>query len=318
MKKKIIVPIISILILTSLAVVGVTSYNNYQTEMTISALIESVQEKALDFDAETDRNIKLSILKEVRNEYINYLALENGYTEVESIYETTVEKMEEIFKNEYTELITSNTIIDIETITDKEQLNKNIQILEDILSMIKEDEVCDKKQMDSYENQIKELMDTYSNKVASIEAEEAAKKAEEERLAQEAAKKAEEERIAKEKAEAERKAKEEAEKRAEAERLAQAEKDKEQDKNNSNNNNNNNQNNLNSSNNNSYENPNKKKYSSFEEVERLIAEGVITEWSRYDCEDGTSSIKVWYYNYLNTGEIFDLRDPVFGYHWDEE
>lgn len=311
MKKKIIVSLISVLIFTILMVIGVNSYNNYHAEINIASLVESVQEKAIDFDAETDRNIKLSILKEVRNEYINYLALENGYTEVESIYETTVEKMEENFQNEYTELIATNTIIDIETITDKAQLNKTIQILEDVLFMIKEDEVCDKEQMDSYENQIKELMDTYSNKVAAIEAEEAAKKAEEEHLAQEAAKKAEEERLAQEaakKAEEERLA-QEAAKKAEEERLAQAEKEKEQNKNNNNNSSDNNPNNSN--NNNNYENPNKKKYSSFEEVERLITEGVITEWSSWEINGEIVRYTVGDYNYIKDGGVIDPDDPIF-------
>ena len=305
MKKKRIITIIIIVVLFIGSVVSIISYNNYQKEQTRLAIekgieksIDTIDEQRISFE-ESEREQKLLIYHAFVDNYDAYINSENTQKEVVDKYESVLTVMKKYFINDYNNFINENTLTDVGIMSDDEMLRDAVSSLTKELELIKSDDVCTGNEYETYETKINCEIERYKIQIAVIETAEEQARLEAEEQAR---------------LEAEKLAAEKTDKKEETDSFVQNEKDKVQQTNKPANDKGNDSNTNNSNNGSSKENPNRKKYSSYEEVERLINEGVITEYYYYEQEGGYKYYRVWHYNYCNDGEIIDLSsDPVFGW-----
>ena len=283
-KKTIIIGII----LVSVFFIGLAcfyGYKEYQEkkelerqEKLIQNNLNYIEQISSIFESEEDYDRKLEHLKNAINEQEKYSNSKEVFNEVVDKWSVAVAEMKIYFSENYNTIISQNTISNISETKDKNIIQTAIDNLSNLSGVldVEGDFTCEEDKLHNLHESIDGLLASYNQQIEQIKADE------------EAAKKAEEERLAREKAEAEKKANSSSKK------------------------NNNSNNTSNSSTNNSNSNPNTKKYSSFEEVERLIKEGIITNYYFYQ-EGIYKYYRVGFYNYCNDGEIVDLRDPVFGF-----
>ena len=281
-KKKIII----VILLVSVFLLGLAShygYKEYQEkkemerqEKLIQNNLNRIEEIASTFESEEDYDKKLEYLKNAINEQEKYSKSKEVFKEVTDEWSVTVAGMKTYFNENYDTVISENTISNINETKDKNVIQTAIGNLSNLRGVLDTE-----GGFTCGEDELHNLHESIDDLLASYN-----QRLEQIKADEEAEKKAEEERLAREKEEAEKKKKE--------------------DKN---------KNNSSSNVNNTSNSNGRKKYSSYEEVDRLIKNGTITnydwvEWvvdgvqyKRYIVDD---------YSYCSDGQIIDYLDPKYG------
>ncbi|MGN1130187.1 MAG: hypothetical protein ACI4Q8_02455, partial [Ruminococcus sp.] len=126
--KKIIIPIISILIIAIIggSIYAVNAYNSYVTEQKIEQSINSIKDIYKDFKKGTNRDKKLDILKSLEKEYNTYTKASNDefFENVSKKYGSVINQMQNYFKDEYNQSIIDNTLKNLNQIKDKNKFKK--------------------------------------------------------------------------------------------------------------------------------------------------------------------------------------------------
>lgn len=189
MKSKKVIVIVSIIAVLLLAVVAsvfaVNSHNKKVEAKEINTKTASIEKTYDEFNKETDRAKKLNILKD-------FEAKEKEYSEKEKVkksYDNNLSKMIKFFIEDYNKTLKDNTISEDEvkkfTNENKGDLNKYIEnltkLVETITSeekyvFIKNDNIKYEKSFDDYNENANKLINTYKNKITSIDKEEESKR----------------------------------------------------------------------------------------------------------------------------------------------
>lgn len=200
-KKKIVLITVSILILTAIASVGGYSIYKQNKIKERSAEVEAdIADNWKIFVAEEDRNKKLETFKKLSTNKSSYQEEKYPQKEVLDNFENVLEKMKTFFSKDYEKIISENTLTDVEKISDKVAIATAKENLEQLLNTIKnENDTLKLKKIEEKTTIAQDLIEKYTNRIKTLEEEEAKKKAEEEakkKAEEEAKKKAEEEAVA--------------------------------------------------------------------------------------------------------------------------
>lgn len=166
-KKSNIVILASITLLLS-AIVGYKAYSttiNKQKNLEILTNIETIKG---NFNNETSRNKKLEILENMELEYSEFSSKDiKDVKNLDSNYTTLIDDMKQFFIEDYNKTIKDNTLENLDKIDDKELLNKNKKALVALIEIIEiEKDIVSK---DFSTDEIKQLINLYEAKIASID-----------------------------------------------------------------------------------------------------------------------------------------------------
>lgn len=138
----------------------------------------SIQKMDKSFKSEK-REEKLDTLKKVLKSQSKYLKEENQDNNVLDQYKKTVTKMRKYFISDYEKSIKENTLENVESIQDKQQINEKKDNLNALKTLVSEEykfTLDSKSQYDAYIKSITEISTLYDNRIVAIEQEEQAQK----------------------------------------------------------------------------------------------------------------------------------------------
>ena len=167
------------------SVVAVNIYNNNVKEQKIEDLVSEIKGKYDSFVSENDRNNRVEIIKKLENDFEEYLKDKEPSQKVKDTYQNELEQMKSYFNTYYDKVISDNTLKEVEKIIDKSKLNSCKNLLTSLLEKIEKekDAVITNEKFEEYKSKIKDLIDSYTQRIEEIEkAEQEAK----EKLEQEA------------------------------------------------------------------------------------------------------------------------------------
>lgn len=167
------------------SVVAVNIYNNNVKEQKIEDLVSEIKGKYDAFVSESDRNSRVEIIKKLENDFEEYLKDKEPSQKVKDTYHNELEQMKSYFIAYYDKVINDNTLKEVEKIIDKSKLNSCKNLLTALLEKIEKekDAVITNEKFEEYKSKIKDLIDSYTQRIEEIEkAEQEAK----EKLEQEA------------------------------------------------------------------------------------------------------------------------------------
>lgn len=189
--KKILIAVIIIVLGLGLGYFFIQQNN---TKKEITAKTNQINQLAQDFEKKETREEKLKILQNFVSTKDELLGNQNLSTKVLPTYNDQLTKMKTYFTNEYDQTLKDNTIENVDEST-KEDLTKAKDNFNKLLETLKSDSILTEDEIkENYSSKIETLVQSYEDKIKSIEEDEA-KKAEEEKQRQEA-EKAEQERQA--------------------------------------------------------------------------------------------------------------------------
>ena len=200
MKRKIVVLVICIIAIIG-GLVGIKSYRQQERQKDIDSYLTVINDNLGSFDATDNDDEKLAILSKVNDDFAEFKKEDKPYTEVAEVYQKSIEKMQSYFINVYNTILSDNSITDISSMTDKNDISKRKENLNGLVTRINEESglvFSDKEdEATALVEKCTELIATYDDRIVAIEKEEEEKKkAEEEAKAQaeaeEAKRKAEE------------------------------------------------------------------------------------------------------------------------------
>ncbi len=195
-KKKIIIGVIVAAVILIAAFAGIYAYQQDQQQRAITAATAKIDATSVSFNESQDRTEKLKILQDAQKLYAED-SLAKISADLNDKYSSVIADFQTFFINDYEAVIKNNTIaLDTATKADLEKCKSNLAAcLNNIASEGAIVIVTDGGK--AYTDQINALITSYDAKIAEIiVAEEAAAKAEAERIAAEEAAKAEAERLA--------------------------------------------------------------------------------------------------------------------------
>lgn len=140
--------------------------------------IVSIQKMDKSFKSEK-REDKLNTLKKVLKSQSKYLKNENQDKKILNQYKKTVSKMRKYFISDYEKSIKENTLENVDSIHDQQQINEkkdNLNTLKTLISKEYKYTLDSKKQYDSYMKSITEISTQYDDRIAAIEKEKEAQK----------------------------------------------------------------------------------------------------------------------------------------------
>lgn len=140
--------------------------------------IVSIQKMDKSFKSEK-REEKLDTLKKVLKSQSKYLKEENQDNNVLDQYKKTVTKMRKYFISDYEKSIKENTLENVESIQNKQQINEKKDNLNALKTLVSEEykfTLDSKSQYDAYIKSITEISTLYDNRIVAIEQEEQAQK----------------------------------------------------------------------------------------------------------------------------------------------
>ena len=140
--------------------------------------IVSIQKMDKSFKSEK-REEKLDTLKKVLKSQSKYLKEENQDNNVLDQYKKTVTKMRQYFVSDYEKCIKENTLENIESLEDTQQINEkknNLYTLRTQMDKEYKFTLDSKSQYDAYIKSITEISTLYDNRIVAIEQEEQAQK----------------------------------------------------------------------------------------------------------------------------------------------
>lgn len=159
---------------TSKQVQQVTTTQAQETSDQSSTAKDEIKNSYTKFDKESDRAKKLQIYKDLVAKESEFTG-DGVSTELQLEYQETCKKMKEYFIQGYDKKIESNTLKNLDKVTDKKKINKAKTALNDTLNQIKEDSIATTDEISSYEDQIKALKKKYDKRIDAIKKEESDK-----------------------------------------------------------------------------------------------------------------------------------------------
>lgn len=179
--KKVIIPIvIVVIVLITTSVLGYRYYQQQQLQKKIDTAIAQIEKTETDFNKRDTREDKLTLLKSVSKEHVDYEKSKDVIKKIDEKYHSVISNMQKVFREEYDKTLTDNTLKEIDKISDKEKLNTTKTHLNELLKTIQneKDIICMEDEVKEYETKITNLIKSYEDRITKIEEEE--KKAAEE------------------------------------------------------------------------------------------------------------------------------------------
>lgn len=165
------------IVITSVILIGISGCSSNVQDDSKQKIV-SIQKMDKSFKSEK-REEKLDTLKKVLKSQSKYLKEENQDNNVLDQYKKTVTKMRKYFISDYEKSIKENTLENVESIQDKQQINEKKDNLNALKTLVSEEykfTLDSKKQYDSYMKSITEIATQYDNRIVAIEQEEQAQK----------------------------------------------------------------------------------------------------------------------------------------------
>lgn len=165
------------ILVTGVMVMGISGCSSNVQDDSKQKIV-SIQKMDKSFKSEK-REEKLDMLKKVLKLQSKYLKEENQDNNVLDQYKKTVTKMRKYFISDYEKSIKENTLENVESIQDKQQINEKKDNLNALKTLVSEEykfTLDSKKQYDAYIKSITEISTLYDNRIVAIEQEEQAQK----------------------------------------------------------------------------------------------------------------------------------------------
>ena len=161
------------ILVTGVMVMGISGCSSNVQDDSKQKIV-SIQKMDKSFKSEK-REEKLDTLKKVLKSQSKYLKEENQDNNVLDQYKKTVTKMRKYFISDYEKSIKENTLENVESIQDKQQINEKKDNLNALKTLVSEEykfTLDSKKQYDSYMKSITEIATQYDDRIAVLEKEE--------------------------------------------------------------------------------------------------------------------------------------------------
>ena len=161
------------ILVTGVMVMGISGCSSNVQDDSKQKIV-SIQKMDKSFKSEK-REEKLDTLKKVLKSQSKYLKEENQDNNVLDQYKKTVTKMRKYFISDYEKSIKENTLENVESIQDKQQINEKKDNLNALKTLVSEEykfTLDSKKQYDSYMKYITEIATQYDDRIAVLEKEE--------------------------------------------------------------------------------------------------------------------------------------------------
>lgn len=161
------------ILITDVMVMGISGCSSNVQDDSKQKIV-SIQKMDKSFKSEK-REEKLDTLKKVLKSQSKYLKEENQDNNVLDQYKKTVTKMRKYFISDYEKNIKENTLENVESIQDKQQINEKKDNLNALKTLVSEEykfTLDSKKQYDSYMKSITEIVTQYDDRIAVLEKEE--------------------------------------------------------------------------------------------------------------------------------------------------
>lgn len=161
------------ILITGVMVMGISGCSSNVQDDSKQKIV-SIQKMDKSFKSEK-REEKLYTLKKVLKSQSKYLKEENQDNNVLDLYKKTVTKMRKYFISDYEKNIKENTLENVESIQDKQQINEKKDNLNALKTLVSEEykfTLDSKKQYDSYMKSITEIVTQYDDRIAVLEKEE--------------------------------------------------------------------------------------------------------------------------------------------------
>ena len=161
------------ILITGIMVMGISGCSSNVQDDSKQKIV-SIQKMDKSFKSEK-REEKLDTLKKVLKSQSKYLKEENQDNNVLDQYKKTVTKMRKYFISDYEKNIKENTLENVESIQDKQQINEKKDNLNALKTLVSEEykfTLDSKKQYDSYMKSITEIVTQYDDRIAVLEKEE--------------------------------------------------------------------------------------------------------------------------------------------------
>ena len=165
------------ILVTGVMVMGISGCSSNVQDDSKQKIV-SIQKMDKSFKSEK-REEKLDTLKKVLKSQSKYLKEENQDNNVLDQYKKTVTKMRKYFISDYEKSIKENTLENVESIQDKQQINEKKDNLNALKTLVSEEykfTLDSKSQYDAYIKSITEISTLYDNRIVAIEQEEQAQK----------------------------------------------------------------------------------------------------------------------------------------------
>lgn len=165
------------ILVTGVMVMGISGCSSNVLDDSKQKIV-SIQKMDKSFKSEK-REEKLDTLKKVLKSQSKYLKEENQDNNVLDQYKKTVTKMRKYFISDYEKSIKENTLENVESIQDKQQINEKKDNLNALKTLVSEEykfTLDSKSQYDAYIKSITEISTLYDNRIVAIEQEEQAQK----------------------------------------------------------------------------------------------------------------------------------------------
>lgn len=161
------------ILITGVMVMGISGCSSNVQDDSKQKIV-SIQKMDKSFKSEK-REEKLDTLKKVLKSQSKYLKEENQDNNVLDLYKKTVTKMRKYFISDYEKNIKENTLENVESIQDKQQINEKKHNLNALKTLVSEEykfTLDSKKQYDSYMKSITEIATQYDDRITALEKEE--------------------------------------------------------------------------------------------------------------------------------------------------
>lgn len=165
------------ILVTGVMVMGISGCSSNVQDDSKQKIV-SIQKMDKSFKSEK-REEKLDTLKKVLKSQSKYLKEENQDNNVLDQYKKTVTKMRKYFISDYEKSIKENTLENVESIQDKQQINEKKDNLNTLKTLVSEEykfTLDSKKQYDSYMKSITEIATQYDDRIVVLEKEEEMRK----------------------------------------------------------------------------------------------------------------------------------------------
>lgn len=145
----------------------------YVSSSTTDGYRQSIDEAVENFESD-DRQAKVDAyhqLEEVANNFDNetgYLKSNNDMTEIGKVIYENLSTMMSYFANEYAQIFSENSLFNLQEIEDVEVLQGAIANLEDLQTLIEEDDVLGQAEANNYKNLIIEKVTSYEKRLTEL------------------------------------------------------------------------------------------------------------------------------------------------------
>lgn len=165
------------IVITSVILIGISGCSSSVKDKA-EQKIDFIQKMETSFKNEKKEE-KLNTLKRLLNSQSKYLKKEEKNKEVLNQYKKSIRKMRQYFVSDYEKCIKENTLENIESLEDTQQINEKKNNLNTLRTQMDQEykfTLDSKSKYDAYIKSITEISTLYDNRIVAIEQEEQAQK----------------------------------------------------------------------------------------------------------------------------------------------